>query len=147
MRASGYYTAIRLLGGAFSSASVCDGTGKCISTYAFGVRCVLDLISREYGLQLCERYESSSYGAARCWEYYGSCQGAANSISANANNCYPNDLWSSTPAGSEYRALDLVGGIFRPYGPCGTGYCPSSLAFSARCVLVLISADHRFTAL
>ena len=89
------------------------------------------------GLQLCDNWESSKYGAAQCNELGGGCQGAAYGISANANNCFPIDLWSSTKAGSEYHALDLVEGTFRPYGPCGTGHCSSLLAFTVRCVLDL----------
>ena len=99
------------------------------------VRCVLDLTPACFGLQLCELYESSSYGAAWCEVMKDGCMGAV------ANYCHPADLWSSTPAGSEFSASDLVGGAFRSYGPCGTGHCPGSLAFSVRCVLGLAYPD------
>ena len=42
-RDEGYYTAVRSMEGIFGTKNVCDGTGKCPYTYAFGARCVLDL--------------------------------------------------------------------------------------------------------
>ena len=42
-RDEGYYTAVRSMEGIFGTKNVCDCTGKCPYTYAFGARCVLDL--------------------------------------------------------------------------------------------------------
>ncbi len=44
LRATSYYSGFQLNSGAFGMTGACDGTGKCNSTNAFGVRCVLDLI-------------------------------------------------------------------------------------------------------
>ena len=44
LRATSYYSGFQLNSGAFGMTGACDGTGKCNSTNAFTVRCVLDLI-------------------------------------------------------------------------------------------------------
>ena len=52
-----------------------------------------------------------------------------------ADNCYPADIWAGTlQSGKSYHAIDLNNGSYRVTGPCGTGYCPNTLAFSVRCV-------------
>ncbi len=43
LRSSDYYSGFQLNRGAIGMTGACDGTGKCISTNAFGVRCVPDL--------------------------------------------------------------------------------------------------------
>ncbi len=73
------------------------------------------------GLRLCDGY--SGYGAARC-DYYGVCNGAADS-----SNCYPYEVWSSTPTGSLYYYFGLDNGSF------GQGYQRPRCADSVRCVL------------
>ena len=72
------------------------------------------------GLRLCDFY--NGYGAAQC-NYYNVCDGA------NADTCYPYDVWSSTPDGGRYYYFYLVSGSFdqSSHGPRHAG--------SVRCVL------------
>ena len=55
------------------------------------------------GLRLCDYY--SGFGAAHCY-YYGVCDGARN------DHCYPREVWSSTPTGSNYYYFNLNNGSF-----------------------------------
>ena len=73
------------------------------------------------GLRLCDYF--SGYGAAQCDVYYV-CDGANNYY------CYPREVWSSTPSGSNYYIFNLNSGTF--YGPYSQN---PRLAGSVRCVL------------
>ena len=106
--------------------------------WAFGVRCVLDLNSSGYGLQLCDAYESSKYGAARCAGLSGGCQGSY------SGNCWAYHLWSGTVAESSgyYRVPELKTGAFGSLSSTcnqtgGYGKCIDAWSFSVRCVLDL----------
>ena len=74
--------------------------------------------------QLCDN--SSGYGALQCKNLSGGCPGS------NNNNCYPNNVWSGTPSGSNYVNHNLNSGTFNgPYNNVPTN------AFGVRCVLDL----------
>lgn len=82
-------------------------------------------------------YHIKLVGSVRCGELWSGCAGAAVGTEW-ANNCYPNIAWSSSAQSSGvYWSPYLNGGSVSLHGACGTGYCPVSLAFSVRCVLVL----------
>ena len=72
--------------------------------------------------KLCDN--NSGYGAARC-NNYNVCDGA------NNDNCYPREVWSSTPNGSNYYYFNLNSGTFN--GPNNQN---PRYADSVRCVLV-----------
>ncbi len=75
------------------------------------------------GLRLCD--DDSGYGAAQCnCFYYGVCDGADN------GSCYPREVWSSTPTGSNYYYFSLNSGTL--YGPDNQ---TPRYADSVRCVL------------
>ncbi len=119
-----------------------------VPTYAFSVRCVLDLTTAD-GLQLCDWGESSKYGAARCGDYGGGCQGSI------FGNCHANHVWSSSQVGSYYQIYQLNGGYFGyNENTCGNtgkyGKCALTYPFSVRCVLDLnciLIVCRRFTAM
>ena len=66
----------------------------------------------------------SGYGYARCNNYNDACPGL------NNGNYNPNNVWSSTPRGSNYYNRNLNNGSFNE------NYNNSRNAFSGRCVLV-----------
>ncbi len=86
------------------------------------------------GLQLCNHSQSLT-GAPRCFYLPGKCEGAGTGYVV-LDYCYPHNVWSCTLQSSgSYYAADFVNGAWRPTGPCNTGHCQSTLAFSVRCVL------------
>ena len=72
------------------------------------------------GLRLCDY--NFGYGAARC-DWYYVCDGST------SGDCYPNEVWSSTPSGSNYYYFGLYDGSFSPDTE------DPRFAFSVRCVL------------
>ncbi len=116
-----------------------------VPAYAFTVRCVLDLDSSDYGLRLCDAYESSKYGTVRCAGLSGSCQGSY------SGNCWAYHLWSGTVAESSghYRVPELARGAFGSLSSTcnqtgGYGKCIATWSFSVRCVvglMLLLSTD------
>ena len=70
--------------------------------------------------KLCDN--NSGYGAARC-NNYNVCDGS------NNGNCYPNEVWSSTPNGGNYYEYNLNSGTFNQ------NYNNPRNADSVRCVL------------
>ena len=106
------------------------------------MRCVLDLkfqSERKYlrmypADKLCDRY--AGYGTLQCNYGYGSCPGAAPGT-GNANNCFPNHVWSSTLiSGTSYYALNLnSGGVDTTHSTLSNRY--ATHAFAVRCVLDL----------
>ncbi len=107
-------------------------------TFAFSVRCVLDLklFIQIQMPQLCDRYESSIYGAAQCGPFYSGCQGALNNL------CDTYWHWSSSSRGSGYYGGHALSGgvLYYNANSCGTGMydkCSVGYAFSVRCVLDL----------
>ncbi len=104
----------------------------------FGYRCIgakLIPCPSGSGLQLCNNTTGASTGAPRCNNLGGKCKGAAPGT-GNADNCYPNHIWTDTlKSGSSYWGPNLNNGVINLTNACNTGYCPSTLAFSVRCVL------------
>ena len=86
------------------------------------LRLGFDKQGKQNKLQLCDKY--SGNGALRCDLSTSGCPGAAN------NYCYPYNVWSETPNGSNYYSPNLNNGTFNP-----TNNNPPTFAFSVRCVL------------
>ena len=65
----------------------------------------------------------------------GGCAGAAVNTGWTGN-CYPNNMWSGIPRDSGYfQAFHMNNSHFNNETCDGTGRCPSTIAFSVRCVL------------
>ena len=77
-------------------------------------------------------------GSVRCYLLSGGCAGCSIG-SAFIGNCYPSHYWSFTPqTAGVYRSPVLLGGAVNTHDACVVGYCPITLAFSVRCLALML---------
>ena len=120
---------------------VCGGSGACLYTSSFTVRCVLDLDIHLIQAIITVVFVNMNlgYGTLQCYPGVGSCPGAQNS------NCYPNHIWSGEYRDTGYYSgFQLNGGTLYREGTCdSTGKCIYTHAFTVRCVLDLNFQSER----
>ena len=111
---------------------VCGGSGACLYTSSFTVRCVLDLDIHLIQAIITVVFVNMNlgYGTLQCSTAIGSCPGSAN------NNCYPQGVWSFKQVSSTHSWVPelLSGSLYEYNGEAGH---VTTQAFGVRCVLDL----------